>query len=379
MREQGFFGARAWPVWNPARSAGGRWGKARGLVVLALFLAWPFWAAVNAAIRTHTGPARVTALAVVMVAYGASWILAMAHGVRLAPKERVALLGWLFALGFVFAVLTRNAGDLGHLVYSLAAAVWLLPARWSLLTGLAVAALDLIARWTAAGTVGWNFALPIVSQTATPVAVVLLIRLVIQLSQAREEIEMLATAAERARLARDLHDVLGHSLTTITVKTGLARRLLESGNDQELVVTELRDIERLSRQAHAEIRTTVSGHHRPSLAVELVGARAALRAAGITATLPATVDHVLTDLREPFAYVLREGVTNVIRHSDATRCDVQLGQSSLEVCDNGRAFARPGGSGSGLAGLKERLRTVNGQIEAGPLPQGGFRLRASRA
>ncbi|MBD3136275.1 hypothetical protein IEI92_08245 [Microbispora bryophytorum] len=211
-----------------------------------------------------------------------------------------------------------------------------------------------------------------------PVAVVLLIRLVVQLGQAREEIEALAAAAERDRLARDLHDVLGHSLTTITVKTGLARRMLESGGDPEHALAELRDVERLSRQAHSEVRLTVSGRRRPSLAVELAGARAALRAAGISAVLPPSADRVPAELAEPFAYVLREGVTNVIRHSGATRCEVLLGDGWLEVRDNGpgRNAARPG---NGLTGLAERLRAVGGRVEAGPVPAGGFRLRASRA
>lgn len=91
------------------------------------------------------------------------------------------------------------------------------------------------------------------------------------------------------------------------------------------------------------------------------------------------MDHVPADLREPFAYVLREGVTNVIRHSGATRCDVRLSESSLEIRDDGRPPARLSVSGNGLSGLEERLRAVNGRVEAGPLPQGGFRLLASRA
>ncbi|WP_406313704.1 histidine kinase [Streptosporangium sp. NBC_01639] len=377
MREQDLFGARAWPSWNISRS-GNRLAGARGIVVLALFLVWPFWTAAHAAVQPHAGPVHVAAV-VVTVVYGASWIVAMAYGIGRPPSERMVLVGWLFALGVGVAALRGNPVELGHLAYALTAAVWLLPARWGLLLGLVVAVAQLTALLVTTGSVDWSAALAVIPSTVTPVALVLLIRLLIQLSQAREEIETLATAAERARLARDLHDVLGHSLTTITVKAGLARRLLESGTDHERAVTELHDVERLSRQAHAEIRTTVSGHRRPSLAVELVGAREALRAAGIEATLPPATDHVPADLREPFAYVLREGVTNVIRHSGALRCEIRLGDSSLEIRDNGRSPARSHGSGNGLSGLAERLRAVDGRIEAGPLPQGGFRLRASRA
>ena len=114
-----------------------------------------------------------------------------------------------------------------------------------------------------------------------------------ELRAARDEIATLAVAEERARLARDLHDVLGHSLTTITVKAGLARRILESSGDAPAgAVAELRDVEHLSRTALAEVRSTVSGYRKASLAAELVGARAALAAAEIEADLPHAVDNV---------------------------------------------------------------------------------------
>ncbi|WP_214408825.1 sensor histidine kinase [Sphaerisporangium fuscum] len=378
MRGQDLFGATAWPELSAFRRGSVRFATARGVVVLALFLVWPLKGAVEAALRPHAGALPVVTLAV-MAVYGASWILAMVHGVARPPRDRLLLLGWLFALAVAVALLRADPFDLGHLAYALMAAVWLLPARWGLLLALAVWVAEVAATWAATGVVRSSTVVEVLPHTVTPVAVSLLIRVAIQLSQAREEIEALAVAAERARLARDLHDVLGHSLTAISAKAGLARRLLERGPDLERALDELRDVERLSRQAHAEVRATVSGQRRPSLAVELAGARAALRAAGITATLPAAVDHVPADLREPFAYVLREGVTNVIRHSGATRCEVRLAESSLEVRDDGRAHPGAYAAGNGLTGLAERLDAVGGRIEAGPLPQGGFRLRASRA
>jgi two-component system sensor histidine kinase DesK len=149
-------------------------------------------------------------------------------------------------------------------------------------------------------------------------------------------------------------------------------------------LAELRDTEELSRRALADIRATVAGQRRVSLAAELVSARAALRAAGIDADLPHAVDDVAAPLHEPLAYVLREGVTNVVRHSGASRCTVRLGPSWLEVRDNGSAAADSstelgaveGGAGNGLAGLSERMAAVHGTIRAGPLPTGGYRLRA---
>jgi len=198
-----------------------------------------------------------------------------------------------------------------------------------------------------------------------------------ELRAARDEIATLAVAEERARMARDLHDVLGHSLTTITVKAGLARRILESSGDGDQAIAELRDVEHLSRTALAEVRSTVSGYRKASLPAELVGAKAALHAAEITADLPHAVDNVPAELQEPFAYVLREGVTNVIRHSGARRCEVRLGQSWIEVRDDGTGAHGDCTSGHGLAGLAERLAAVGGSLTAGPATDGGFVVRAS--
>jgi two-component system, NarL family, sensor histidine kinase DesK len=197
------------------------------------------------------------------------------------------------------------------------------------------------------------------------------------LRQAQEEIAELAVVEERNRLARDLHDILGHSLTTITLKAGLARRLLENG-DAARAHDEVHDIETLTRQALGDVRATVSGYREVSLSAEVVGARAALRAAGVEADLPHAVDNVNPDLQGVFGYVLREGVTNVLRHSAATRCEVRLGDTWLEVRDDGRGQGT-GVPGTGLAGLADRLAEVGGTVEAGPLEGGGYRLRAEVA
>ncbi|WP_218671182.1 sensor histidine kinase [Microbispora sp. GKU 823] len=385
MGEQGVWGRSAWPVWNPARPAS-RTAHIRGVVVLSLLLLWPLWDALGPyGIWPESVAVRI-AIGVVTLLYAAGWLGAMVAGVRLPPRRRILLVGTLFALAVVAALLRNGPLYLGHagvFGFVLAVAAWLLPARWGVLLGLATWVVQVLAHWMAPGPVHWGHVGGLVPGIVIPVAVTLLIRLVVQLGQAREEIAALAAAAERDRLARDLHDVLGHSLTTITVKTGLARRMLESGGDPERALAELRDVERLSRQAHSEVRLTVSGRRRPSLAAELAGARAALRAAGISPILPPSADHVPAELAEPFAYVLREGVTNVIRHSGATRCEVLLGDDWLEVRDNGTGQKTAGqhaaGPGNGLSGLAERLRAVGGRIEAGPLPAGGFRLRASRA
>lgn len=202
-----------------------------------------------------------------------------------------------------------------------------------------------------------------------------LIRANSELRMAREELATLAVTAERERMARDLHDVLGHSLTTITVKAGLARRLLESG-DAERAAQEVTDMERLGRQALAEVRSTVSANRVASLGREVAVAREALRAAEIEADLPVAVDDVPAERQQAFAYVVREGVTNVIRHSGASRCTVRLTPESVEVLDDGVGSPAGTPAGNGISGLTERLAAVGGWVDAGPTVDGGYRLRA---
>ena len=155
------------------------------------------------------------------------------------------------------------------------------------------------------------------------------------------------------RIARDLHDLLGHSLTAVTVKAQLAGRLV--GRDDTRAAAEMHEVERLSRQALADVRAAVAGYREVSLAVEVATAREVLGAAGIAADLPGAVDEVPAELRELFGWAVREGVTNAVRHSGAKRVRVQVTPSSVEVTDDGRRRSGPAG-GSGLAGLAERRR-----------------------
>jgi two-component system, NarL family, sensor histidine kinase DesK len=195
-----------------------------------------------------------------------------------------------------------------------------------------------------------------------------------ELARAREQLVDLAVSRERERVARDVHDILGHSLTVITVKTELAGRLLEAVPGTERARGELADAERLAREALADVRATVSGLREISLTGELVSARRALEAAGIDADLPTAVDVVPARHRELFAWGLREGVTNVVRHSAASWCGVRLTADCLEVRDDGRGPGHADG-GTGLAGLRNRAASAGGRVETGRSPEGGFQLR----
>ena len=198
-----------------------------------------------------------------------------------------------------------------------------------------------------------------------------------QLSQAREQIARLAVGEERLRFARDLHDLLGHSLSVIALKSELAGRLIKT--TPGLAANEVEDIEQVARDALREVRDAVAGYRQPSLSAELAGAREALTAAGIELRaegehmpLPPAVEAVL-------AWALREGVTNVMRHSQAKRCNIRIfkkdGSAAVEVVDDGR-----GGTpepGSGLHGLRERVLERGGTLTAETLPHEGFRLRVT--
>ncbi len=234
-----------------------------------------------------------------------------------------------------------------------------------------------------------------------------LVRTTIALREARATVAQLAANEERLRLARDLHDLLGHSLSLITLKSELAGRMLPG--QPELAARQVADIEQVSRQAMTDVREAVSGYRRPRLGSEIAGARVALAAAGVHADLPAEpgLADVPEESESALAWALREAVTNVVRHSGAGRCTVELlrrrtvdGRPVLELSveDDGSGGPAPHGDsryrgdsqgdsryrggppgdspyGNGLTGLTERLHAAGGALEAGPTGQ-GFRLVA---
>ncbi|WP_242652787.1 sensor histidine kinase [Intrasporangium flavum] len=177
----------------------------------------------------------------------------------------------------------------------------------------------------------------------------------------------LALVEERERVARDVHDVLGHSLTVVTVKAELAERLVDL--DPERARAELAEIQALSRQALAEIRATVGGLRAARLDAELDSARTALAGAGIEGHVP--TDHATVDPRHRtvLAWVLREAMTNVVRHSDADACWVELDSNRLTVRDDGRGLEdRP--EGNGIRGIRERVEAAGGRLSLATGPEG---------
>ncbi|MFG2710128.1 sensor histidine kinase [Streptomyces goshikiensis] len=209
-----------------------------------------------------------------------------------------------------------------------------------------------------------------------------MIRTTTELREARATVAQLAANEERLRMARDLHDLLGHSLSLITLKSELAGRMLPGQPDA--AAQQVADIERVSRQALVDVREAVSGYRRPTLPGELAGARTALTAAGVLADLPAEpVEDLPEEVESALAWALREAVTNVVRHSGAQRCTVRVEllqtlagkRAELSVADDGGGGGAPV-PGNGLTGLTERLEAVGGTLSAGPAGKKGFRLVA---
>ncbi len=195
--------------------------------------------------------------------------------------------------------------------------------------------------------------------------------------EGREAQARLAVAEERLRFARDLHDLVGHQLSAIAVKSELAVRLAGETPASE----EMAEVRALARTALRELREAVKGYRELDLTAELASVRGVLEAAGITCRLMLPYRDAPGDTAPVFAWVVREAVTNVLRHSNATTCDITLrltpGETILEVRNNGvRKDAGKDDGGSGLAGLAERLGAVGGSLTAEPDGKGGFLLRA---
>ncbi|MFG2808622.1 sensor histidine kinase [Streptomyces massasporeus] len=217
----------------------------------------------------------------------------------------------------------------------------------------------------------------------TAVFSVWLLNSVFELDEARETRARLAVAEERLRFGRDLHDVMGRNLAVIALKSELAVQLAQRGRPE--AVTQMVEVQRLAHESQREVREVVRGYREADLGSELSGAQGVLAAAGIDCTVDGATAAVLpAAVQSALGWVVREAATNVLRHGDARRCAVRLqvlkGRVVLSVENDGVSEAGTesgsGPSGSGLAGLRERLAEIEGTLEAGPAGQGLFRLTA---
>jgi two-component system sensor histidine kinase DesK len=206
-------------------------------------------------------------------------------------------------------------------------------------------------------------------------------RIQAQLRRANEEIERLATIAERERIARDLHDLLGHTLSVVVLKSELARRLVRS--DPDRAEQEVREVEQTARTALGEVRAAVAGYRAKGLGAELSNARRALSAADVDVEATVNLPVLPAAHEAALALALREAVTNVVRHAGARtisiHADATPDEVRLEVCDDGRGASGP--DGSGLAGMRERVAALGGHVTrhtgAGPGDRPGTTVRVT--
>lgn len=226
--------------------------------------------------------------------------------------------------------------------------------------------------------------------TMVTAAILSLSEAVRELHAAREELAHRAVERERLRFSRDLHDLLGHTLSVIVVKSEAARRL--APRNLEAALAQVADIEAVGRQALTEVREAVTGYREGSLAAELDGARSVLGAASVELAVHRSGPPLAASAEVLLGWVVREAVTNVVRHSDATHCEITVESGEehvrLRVSDDGSAghaapasstgtgTAGTGRTGTGLKGLTERLAAAGGSLAAGPAPGRGFLVEA---
>lgn len=322
-------------------------------------------------------PLGLVSLAVFVVAYLVA--LGARRAFRTDPadvRELLTRTAYIAVLLVCTAATIPGGGDeaLTCLVFVTAASMGTLPVRhgWTVLVTLfIVTELSgwLVDGWSGkgngfaivlAGCAVWGFRMALLRQR--------------RLVEAERELAAHALEEERSRIARDLHDILGHSLTVISVKTELAERMLDV--DHGRTRSELLEIERLTRDALSDVRSTTAGLRGVSLPGEIAAAREVLDAAGIEAELPMVADEVPSRWRELFAWTIREAVTNVVRHSAAGSCTVTLTPCSVTIEDDGVGMETTSSHGRGLAGLGERTRNAGATLATGPATSGaGFSVR----
>jgi two-component system, NarL family, sensor histidine kinase DesK len=296
-------------------------------------------------------------------------------GARPEPAA-VGALAVMAACVFVFTVLAPGLEIWWLMMFPIVAAGLALAPAVAAVAMVALIAIGFLSEWLTDGRIDAIFLLQM-TFGGTAIAFRHLTATVAELRRAREDLARAAVIEERLRFARDLHDLLGRSLSTIVLKSELAGRLASRAPAR--AAAEIADVERTAREALQQVRAAVAGYRRPSLTSELSAARELLAAAGIDAridssdaTLPPAADGLL-------GWAVREGVTNVVRHSRARSCTIRLARrpdlATAEIVDDGSGNG--GGSsegGCGLAGLIERAAAEGGHVDAGPMTGGGFRL-----
>ncbi|ASY32924.1 MULTISPECIES: sensor histidine kinase [unclassified Streptomyces] len=332
----------------------------------------------------HTAPARAAGWAGLLLFVACYLTLVVRDVTRAyATVRTLVLLGLMIVLA---VALPLGLGESWYvlLVYFAVSCAAALPLPYSRYAVVASAALLLVLPPLRGHDPAWDTVIPVLLGGFAMTGVRELVRTTVELRRARATVAQLAANEERLRLARDLHDLLGHSLSLITLKSELAGRMLPAHPAE--AARQVTEIEQVGRQALTDVRAAVGGYRQPTLDGELAGARIALATAGIEARLPEEAPALPPEPAAALAWVLREAVTNVVRHSGARACDVSLTRRQslqgpyleLRVEDDGEGAAGAS-AGHGLTGLSERLAEVGGTLTTGQARagrRGGFVLSA---
>lgn len=358
---------------SPAMDGHGRWTDGWHRVALAsTMLIYPVITAIFIG-QNSNDRARVVSGFVVVLAFCLCYALAAYAAHANSWRRFWSLFGTMTAL-FLIAVPIAEVGAFFLCAVLVAVATFFLERRATPIVAVAVAAALIVpvaVRPWHSGP-GWLEAIIIANTALIVNAFSETVRANQQLIEARAEVARLASVAERTRIARDLHDLLGHSLTAVVIRSEVARRIAATENSA--AADAIDEVGTLSRQALSEVRAVVSGYREVSLAMELARGEELLRASGIAADLPTATDLVDPVYQELFGWVLREGLTNVVRHAHAGWCTVLLSSNAVEIRNDGAGPPRST-PGNGLAMLRERVRLAGGTVDAGPVPGGGWRLR----
>jgi two-component system sensor histidine kinase DesK len=371
-----------------------------GIVFTGIWLAYLIGPVVDLITQQYSAVQRAAGLSII-AAFCVIYVILVPNWPS-SPRYAHAGLAVLAALAAAACILFGGTGAASLWIFvSSASGLLVASHRWAVRVVLAVSAYYVVFCFT--GHVGMaDFLSNLLPVTFLGLAMIGLRRqleLTNQLHQAREEVAQLAANEERLRLARDMHDLTGQSLSVITLKSELAARLLSrlpDGPDRDRARDEIEQVAAVSRQTLHDIREAISGYRRPTLAVEVITARAALVSAGIAVEddpglilASGTFD---PDAEAALAWCLREAVTNVVRHSGARHCRISLISQpdtvALVVSDDGHGHVPPIGpgarvagviaeAGTGLRGMSERLSAAGGSLELRPDARPGFCLTAT--
>lgn len=296
---------------------------------------------------------------------GAVIFLVLYWGIFLLERPRPLVhVGGMMLLGVLF--LPYNAGACTFFIFAASMVPFMVGTQARAAAGLGiiavVAAIESLILHASVWELFWSAVFPVFIGTGN-IFFAERNRINRQLRKANEEIENLAKVAERERIARDLHDVLGHTLSVITLKSELAGKLID--RDPQRAGKEIREVEQISRQALTDVRDAIRGYRSQGLVAELAQAKSTLETAGLTVQCDAATTMKLPAVQESvLSLAVREAVTNVVRHAQARTCRMRLEQENgscrLEIHDDGCGASN--GEGNGLRGMRERVEMIGGTL-----------------